>query len=59
MSKSWRYDPDDNPVDRQSMKRQRKLTKQMKREATRQADEVFDVMDTVDEDRGATNGTRR
>lgn len=52
MSKSWRYDPDENPVDQQSLKRQRKLTKQMKREAARQADEVFDVMDTVEDDWG-------
>lgn len=52
MSKSWRYDPDENPVDRQSMKRKRKLSKEIKREARRQADEVFDVMDTVDDEWG-------
>lgn len=58
MSKSWRYDPDENPVDRQSMKRKRKLTKQMKREAERQANEVFDVLETVDDEWGGGSDDR-
>ncbi len=50
MSKSWRYDPDELPVDRQSMKKMRKEAKRVKREAVRQADEVFDVMETIDDE---------
>lgn len=50
MSKSWRYDPDELPMDRQSMKRMKKEAKVIKREAARQADEMFDVMDTIDEE---------
>lgn len=50
MSKSWRYDPDELPMDRQSMKRMKKEAKAIKREAARQADEMFDVMDTIDEE---------
>ena len=52
MGKSWRYDEDELPVDRKSMKRMRKDAKVAKREAAKKADEVFDVMETIDEDWG-------
>ena len=52
MGKSFRYDPDERPIDRQSLKRLRKEAKRVKREATRVANEVFDVMDTIDDEWG-------